>query len=98
MSVKVSAGILMYRKKGKEMEVFLAHPGGPFFKKKDKGAWTIPKGEVELQEGLLKSALREFKEEIGFEPQGNFIFLDSTVQKSGKIVYAWAVEGDLPES
>jgi predicted NUDIX family NTP pyrophosphohydrolase len=91
---KRSAGILMYRKKGKAVEVFLAHPGGPFWSKKDAGAWTIPKGEFETGEEPLAAAVREFREETGFAVDGEFVDLGTVKQKSGKVVYAWAVEGD----
>src|SRR5258706_13451832 len=94
MSVKISAGLLMYRIKNKKPEVFLAHPGGPFFKNKDEGHWTIPKGEVEEGEDLLQTAVREFKEETGITPEGDFIPLGTITQKGGKIVHAWAFEGD----
>ena len=84
----------MYRIKNKKLEVFLAHPGGPFFKNKDEGHWTIPKGEVEEGEDLLQTAVREFKEETGITPEGHFISLGHITQKGGKIVHAWAFEGD----
>ena len=92
---KKSAGILLYRTVNKKLEVFLVHPGGPFWAKKDKGAWSIPKGEFEDNEEPLAAAKREFKEETGIEISGDFIQLTSIKQKSGKIVYAWAVEGDI---
>lgn len=76
------------------MEVLLAHPGGPFWKKKDAGAWTLPKGEFEPGEGALETARREFTEETGLQPQGEFLPLGEVVQKGGKIVRAWAFEGD----
>ena len=91
---RTSAGLLMYRVKNGEIEVFLAHPGGPFFKSKDDGHWTIPKGEIEPGEDLLETACREFKEEGGLEPSGDFLPLGSIRQKGGKIVHAWAFEGD----
>ena len=84
----------MYRVKNGELEVFLAHPGGPFFRSKDDGHWTIPKGEIEPGENLLDTACREFKEEVGLEPSGEFLPLGSILQKGGKIVHAWAFEGD----
>ena len=84
----------MYRLKNGEVEVLLAHPGGPFFKAKDDGHWTIPKGEIEPGEALLETACREFKEEVGLEPSGEFLPLGSIRQKGGKIVHAWAFEGD----
>jgi predicted NUDIX family NTP pyrophosphohydrolase len=93
---KKSAGILAYRKKD-EHEVFLVHPGGPFFKKKDEGIWSIPKGEFEETEDPLTAAQREFLEETGFELTGIFIELKPIKQKAGKVVYAWAIETDLDE-
>jgi len=91
---KVSAGLLMYRRKKKRIEVLIAHPGGPYFAKKDKGYWTIPKGEVEPGEDLLKTAKREFREETGLRAKGKFDYLGTVVQKSGKLVHGWAFEGD----
>ena len=91
---RVSAGLLMYRTVGGDTEVLLAHPGGPFFKNKDEGAWSIPKGEIEAEENFLEAAKREFKEEIGVMPEGSFQKLTPVQQKGGKIVHAWAVEGD----
>lgn len=90
-----SAGLLMYRIHESGLQVLLVHPGGPFFQNKDKGAWSIPKGEVEPDEDLLECAKREFAEEIGFTPTGSFIPLKQIKQKGGKIVYAWAIEGDF---
>lgn len=92
---KVSAGLLMYRMRGAELEFLLAHPGGPFWKKRDAGAWTIPKGEIRSGEEPLAAARREFEEEIGFNPKGEFIELTPVTQKGGKIVHAWAFEGEL---
>ena len=92
---KKSAGILLYRIVNKKLEVFLVHPGGPFWPKKDNGPWSTPKGEFEDDEEPLAAAKREFKEETGIEISGEFIQLTSIKQKSGKIVYAWAVEGDI---
>lgn len=92
---KQSAGILLYRSSDPETEVLLVHPGGPFWKNKDDGAWTIPKGEFEESEEPLAAAIREFKEETGFVIQGEFRTLDPIQQKAGKMVYAWAVEGDI---
>ena len=83
----------MYRRKV-ELEVFLVHPGGPFWKKKDAGAWSIPKGEYEEDEPALDAAKREFTEETGFVATGNFLDLGVIKQPSGKIVSAWAFEGD----
>jgi len=95
---RVSAGLLMFRRRGGALEVLLAHPGGPFFAKKDDGVWTIPKGEAASGEDLLTRAQIEFEEELGIPPQGNWIDLGSTKQKGGKTVYAWSFEGDLPDS
>jgi predicted NUDIX family NTP pyrophosphohydrolase len=91
---KRSAGLLMYRKRRDELEVLLVHPGGPFWEKKDQGAWTVPKGEYEENEEPLAAAQREFFEETGFIASGDFIELGSVRQKSGKVVIAWAFEGD----
>jgi predicted NUDIX family NTP pyrophosphohydrolase len=91
---RVSAGLLMYRIFDGMLQVLLAHPGGPYFKNKDDGAWTIPKGEVEPGEDLLETAKREFKEETGFTATGPFIALSAIKQKGGKIVHAWAFKGD----
>jgi len=87
----------MFRKRPSEFEVLLVHPGGPFFRNKDGGAWTIPKGEIAEGEDLLTRAKIEFGEELGFSPAGNLIELGSVKQKGGKTVHAWAVEGDLPD-
>jgi predicted NUDIX family NTP pyrophosphohydrolase len=92
---KQSAGILLYRSTVPEAEVLLVHPGGPFWKNKDAGAWTIPKGEFEESGDPLAAAIREFKEETGFLIQGEFRALDPIQQKAGKIVYAWAIEGNI---
>src|SRR5437764_9899940 len=94
---KRSAGILLYRVRRKELEVFLVHPGGPFWLKKDSGAWSIPKGEIEETEEPLKVAMREFTEETGQNINGDFIPLTPVKQKAGKIIIAWAVEGDADE-
>lgn len=93
-----SAGILLYRTKNNALELLLVHPGGPFWVKKDDGAWTIPKGELDSDESALEAAKREFREETGIEISGNFIELKPIKQKSGKIVYAWAVQGDVDAS
>jgi predicted NUDIX family NTP pyrophosphohydrolase len=90
----ISAGLLVYRHPGKA-EVLLAHPGGPYWAKKDAGAWTIPKGLVEPGDELLATAQREFTEETGFVAQGPFLPLAAVRQKSGKIVHAFAMEGDF---
>jgi len=94
MPVK-SAGILLYRFRDGQLQVMLVHPGGPFWKNKDKGAWSIPKGICEEGEASVEAAKREFKEETGFDIDGKFIDLGELKQSSGKIVHAWAVEGDL---
>jgi len=91
---KVSAGLLMYRVRDGELEFFLAHPGGPFWQNKDAGAWTIPKGELRKDEEPFVAALREFEEEVGFKSNGTYIELTPIRQKGGKIVHAWAFEGD----
>ena len=91
---KRSAGLLMYRRTSDELEVFLVHPGGPIWAKKDKGAWTIPKGEYEPDENPLAAAQREFEEETGFQATGDFLDLGSIKQKSGKVVNAWTFEGN----
>ena len=90
----------MFRRKHNKLEVLLAHPGGPFFTRKDDGAWTIPKGEAAPGEDLLTRAQIEFEEEVGFRPESfrGWIELGSIIQKGGKTVHAWAFEGDLPES
>jgi predicted NUDIX family NTP pyrophosphohydrolase len=95
---RVSAGLLMYRIHDGKLQMLLAHPGGPFFTNKDDGAWTIPKGEIEPGEDLLEAAQREFKEEIGVTSTGPFIALTPIKQKGGKIVHAWAFEGDCDPS
>jgi predicted NUDIX family NTP pyrophosphohydrolase len=95
---KTSAGLLMFREKEGALEVFLVHPGGPFFRNKESGAWTIPKGEVEEGEDLRERARLEFREELGTEPTGSdWIELGTIKQKGGKTVHAWAFEGDLPK-
>jgi len=90
-----SAGILVYRFEKNVLKVFLVHPGGPFWKNKDAGAWTIPKGEFAEDESPLEAAVREVKEETGHVISGNFSELGSIRQKNGKRVFAWAIEGDL---
>ncbi len=95
---RVSAGLLMYRFQDSKLQVLLAHPGGPFFKDKDEGAWSIPKGEPESDEDLLEAAKRECEEETGVVPTGPFIALSPVKQKGGKIVHAWAFEGDCDPS
>jgi len=91
---KLSAGLLLYRWRERELQVFLVHPGGPFWAKKDAGAWSIPKGEYELGEDALAAAKREFNEETGFEAEGEVHELNMLRQPSGKKIRAWAVEGD----
>jgi predicted NUDIX family NTP pyrophosphohydrolase len=91
---KRSAGLLMFRRTGTELEVFLVHPGGPFWAGKDAGAWTIPKGEYVDGEEALAAARREFQEETGFKAAGEFIELGVIRQNSGKLVSGWAFEGD----
>jgi predicted NUDIX family NTP pyrophosphohydrolase len=95
MKARTSAGLLLFRTRNDELEVFLAHPGGPYFQNKDEGAWTIPKGEVAEGEDLLERARIEFEEELGIEAAGNWIELGSVKQKGGKTVHGWAFAGDL---
>jgi predicted NUDIX family NTP pyrophosphohydrolase len=92
---KQSAGILLYHKIDGNLQVLLVHPGGPFFKNKDPGVWSIPKGEFLDDEDALTAAKREFKEETGQSVDGEFIALNPVTLKSGKIVYAWALEGSI---
>jgi predicted NUDIX family NTP pyrophosphohydrolase len=95
---RVSAGLLMYRMRAGEVEVFIAHPGGPWFPNRDFDIWTIPKGELEAGEELFAAAVREFEEEVGKKPSGPFIDLGSIRQKGGKTVYAWGFLGDWEEN
>jgi predicted NUDIX family NTP pyrophosphohydrolase len=96
VSSRTSAGILLYRRALNGLEVLLAHPGGPFFQRRDDGHWTIPKGEVDPGEDLLDVARREFEEETGQPPpETDPLPLGSIVQKGGKVVHAWALAGDL---
>jgi len=95
MTKKQSAGLLLYRRNKINLEVFLVHPGGPFWKNKDDGAWSIPKGEFAETEEPLQAAIREFSEETGKAVSGRFMKLKSVVQKSGKTVLAWAVEKNI---
>jgi predicted NUDIX family NTP pyrophosphohydrolase len=90
----VSAGLLLFRRASDGIEVFLAHPGGPFWRQRDAGAWTIPKGVVNEGEELLVAARREFQEETGVRAEGPFLPLGYVRQRSGKHVHAWAWEGD----
>jgi len=91
---KRSAGLLLYRRARSGLEVLLVHPGGPFWAKKDRGAWSIPKGEYLDGEDPLVAARREFQEETGFTAAANYVELGSVQQASGKVVSVWAVEGD----
>jgi len=92
---KVSAGVLLYRRRGDGVEVLLVHPGGPFWRGKDQGAWSIPMGEAEEEEELLATAVREFEEELGVKLSGPFVELAPVRQKGGKVVHAFACEGDV---
>lgn len=93
--MKQSAGILLYKTEQQQLKVLLVHPGGPFWKNKDKGSWSIPKGEFGEDEDPLTAAKREFAEETGFGISGQCLALKPVKQKSGKLVHAWAVEQDL---
>src|SRR5712691_11913589 len=96
---RISAGLLMFRRRKNKLEVLLAHPGGPFHVHKDDGAWTIPKGEAGEGEDLLTRAKIEFEEELGIPAAASdWIALGSAKQKGGKTVHAWAFEGDLPDA
>jgi predicted NUDIX family NTP pyrophosphohydrolase len=97
---RISAGLLMFRRRNNDLEFLLVHPGGPLFARKDDGAWTIPKGEAAPGEDLLTRAQIEFEEEVGFRPKTvrDYIELGSIIQKGGKTVHGWAFEGDLPKS
>lgn len=92
---KKSAGILLYRLQNDDWEVLLVHPGGPFWAKKDLGAWSIPKGEFDENENPLDAAKREVEEETGMEVQGDFIELTPVKQKNSKLIYAWALRGNF---
>jgi predicted NUDIX family NTP pyrophosphohydrolase len=92
---KESAGLLLYRKTNEGLEFLLVHPGGPFWKNKDAGAWTIPKGEIQQGEEPLTAAIREFEEELGMQPKGTFLPLLPVRQKAGKLIRAWAFESDF---
>jgi predicted NUDIX family NTP pyrophosphohydrolase len=92
---KVAAGLLLFRRKNDRVEVLLVHPGGPLWTRKDEGAWSIPKGEIEPGEDPLRAAQREFEEELGSPVSGDFIPLTQIRQASGKLVHAWAVEADF---
>lgn len=93
--VKRSAGILMYQRQHGELRVLLTHPGGPFWRRRDAGAWTIPKGEFDTRESAEAAALREFREELGAEPAGRLEPLGTIRQRAGKYVEAFALEGDF---
>ena len=95
---KKSAGVLLYRHLADDVQVFLVHPGGPFWAKKDDGAWSIPKGEFAEGEDALEAAKREFREETGFEIDDRLEALESVRQPGGKIVHAWSVEHDIDAS
>jgi predicted NUDIX family NTP pyrophosphohydrolase len=96
--MQVSAGLLMFRRSGSDLELFLVHPGGPFWAKKDAGAWSIPKGLVDQNEDKLAAAQREFTEETSLLASGPFIDIGPVRLKSGKLVYAWAFAGDCDPS
>src|SRR5690348_3868924 len=91
---KVSAGLLLYRYRNGQLQVFLVHPGGPFWARRKEGSWSIPKGEVGDAEDPLVAAKRELEEETGITPAGDFLPLEAVKQKAGKLVRAWAVAGD----
>src|SRR6185436_16202838 len=91
---KIACGVLLYRRLPSGLEVLLAHPGGPFWSKQDEGAWSIPKGEPAPGEDLLACARRELEEETGVVAHGPFLYLGEVRQKSGKVVRAWAAEGE----
>jgi predicted NUDIX family NTP pyrophosphohydrolase len=96
VSPRIAAGLVLYRRKGDRLEVLLAHPGGPLFARRDEGYWSIPKGEPDTDEPLDAVARREFEEETGHPPPaGPLLDLGSITQKGGKVVHAWAAEGDL---
>jgi predicted NUDIX family NTP pyrophosphohydrolase len=95
MPRRQSAGLLLFRRRADALEVLLVHPGGPYWARKDDGAWSIPKGEVEESEDALAAARREVEEETGARPSGPFIALAPLHQTGGKIVHVWAVESDF---
>lgn len=92
----ISAGILLFQRKP-HLQVLLGHPGGPYWQNKDEGAWSVPKGEVKEGETMIDAAKREFNEELGFIPEGDYLELGFVKQKGGKTVYAWAVECMIPD-
>lgn len=96
-AAKASAGLLMFRQRAGVLEVFLVHPGGPYFRNKDEGAWTIPKGQIEAGEEPIEAALREFTEETGLRPEGPYLPLSPIRQKGGKTVMGWAFRGDTTD-
>ena len=99
MAKKQSAGVLLYRFKDRELQVLIAHPGGPFFAKKDNGNWSIPKGLYEDDEDPFEAAKREYEEEIGApSPNGPYLELGEIKRKDGKSIRAWAAEGDVNEN
>jgi predicted NUDIX family NTP pyrophosphohydrolase len=98
MAKKLSAGLLLFRKANGQLEVLLVHPGGPFWARKDAGAWSLPKGEYSANEDPLEAAKREFKQETGIEAAGDFLALGELKQPGGKLVRAWALENDLDPS
>lgn len=97
MIKNISAGLMMYTIKDDMLKIFLVHPGGPFFKNKDNGYWSIPKGLVEGNEDLLETAKREFEEETGIVPEGKFITLGKVIQKNNKTVHAWAFKSNYDD-
>ena len=98
MAAKVSAGLMMYRNRNGQLQIYLGHPGGPYFANKDDESWGIPKGGLKPGEDLLTAACREFKEETGIESKGPYHALGSIVQASGKVVHGWAFEGDADDT
>ena len=94
----VSAGVLLFRQRNRNLEILLGHPGGPYCAKKDAGVWTIPKGFVEVREEMISAALRVFEKETGHRPEGDPVLLGEARQAGGKIVHVWAVEGDFDAS
>ena len=98
MSKRTSAGLLLYRVRNMTVEVFLVHPGGPYWRGKDAGAWSIPKGELEDGDDPMTTARREFHEETGAQPTGELVALAPLKQPSGKLVHAWALRGDIDAS